>query len=434
MKYTEKTRKELVEEIESLKIQLKAIQDSGAGHECPDVPLDIETQHIISVFDSIGESVYVSDPETYEILYVNRVTRKMYGDVVGKKCYRAFQNKDAPCSFCTNKYIFGNDARKTHIWEFQNRVTKHWYKCIDRAIWWPDGRRVRYEMTIDITERKKVEEALRKSEKRFRELTELLPDAIVEMDSEGSITYANRAAFGFSGYSQEDVRRGLKIFQMVVPEDRRRLEVNFKKILEGEKFGPLEYTVIGKDGRRFPVLVHSNAIVDEKRKIVGIRSVAVESTVIKQAEKALKESAKALREQKGALEQKNIALREVLEQIELEKKSIRDDVAANVENLLLPNLKKLRLRGGSRKYINILRRNLEELATSFGRKISDRSMRLTPREIEICNMIRSGLTSKEISKLLNISLKTTERHRFNIRNKLGIAHKKINLTAYLQKR
>jgi DNA-binding NarL/FixJ family response regulator len=148
----------------------------------------------------------------------------------------------------------------------------------------------------------------------------------------------------------------------------------------------------------------------------------------------LRESERKLKDQKNSLEQKNAALREILEQIEIEKKQIKSDILANVEKLLLPALEKLRGKAASvdAKYIDILQRNLEELASSFGRKIAEKAIKLTPKEIEICNMIKSGLTSKEISKLLNISRQTTERHRNNIRKKLGIVKKDVNLVTYLQ--
>jgi len=81
----------------------------------------------------------------------------------------------------------------------------------------------------------------------------------------------------------------------------------------------------------------------------------------------------------------------------------------------------------------LLQYHLEELTSSFGRKITEKSVRLTPREIEICNMVKGGLASKEISNLLNISCQTVEKHRKNIRHKLGISNKDINLTSFLQK-
>ena len=139
-----------------------------------------------------------------------------------------------------------------------------------------------------------------------------------------------------------------------------------------------------------------------------------------------------LQEQKMALEQKNIALSELLGQLEIEKQFIKDNVTANAENLLLPVIQKLGLTGKSRKYVQLLRKNIQELTSSFGTKLIKEEAKLTSREIEICNMIKNGLTSKEIAGLLNITLGTVGRHRNNIRKKLGIISKECNLSSFLK--
>ena len=74
-----------------------------------------------------------------------------------------------------------------------------------------------------------------------------------------------------------------------------------------------------------------------------------------------------------------------------------------------------------------------DLTSSFGSGITNRSMKLTTKEIEICNMVKAGLANKDISRLQNISEKTVEGHRKRIRQKLGLTGKKINLTSYLQR-
>ena len=79
----------------------------------------------------------------------------------------------------------------------------------------------------------------------------------------------------------------------------------------------------------------------------------------------------------------------------------------------------------------MLRNQLDRLTSSFGNNIKHISPKLTYKEIEISSMIENGLMSEEISKLLNISCKTVERHRHNIRKKLGIVRKNINLRTYL---
>ncbi len=145
-----------------------------------------------------------------------------------------------------------------------------------------------------------------------------------------------------------------------------------------------------------------------------------------------KQAEELLHVQKKDLEHKNIALSEVLGQIELEKKQIKDNVIANVENLLLPIIQKLMLKRELRKYVQLLQKNIQELTSSFGAKPNNKKAKLTSREIEICNMVKNGLTSKEIAGLLNISLQTIEKHRSHIRKKLGIVNKKLNLSTALK--
>jgi PAS domain S-box-containing protein len=144
---------------------------------------------------------------------------------------------------------------------------------------------------------------------------------------------------------------------------------------------------------------------------------------------------KALREEldstAGELKKKDIALGEVIEKFESEKIKMRQDVVTNIRQTVLPILRKLRMHGGSRRYIDLLELDIEQIADSFGSRIADASLNLSRREIEICDMIRDGLTSKEIAGLLRISIETVHNHRRNIRRKLGISREHINLTAYL---
>jgi DNA-binding CsgD family transcriptional regulator len=113
---------------------------------------------------------------------------------------------------------------------------------------------------------------------------------------------------------------------------------------------------------------------------------------------------------------------------------IKDDVIANVEELLIPVLDQLVSKGSriDKIYLNLIKRSLEDLTSSFGRKITLKEFRLTPKEIQICNMIKRGLSSKEIAGFLNISIFTVGRHRHNIRKKMKITNRKKNLNAFLQ--
>lgn len=153
----------------------------------------------------------------------------------------------------------------------------------------------------------------------------------------------------------------------------------------------------------------------------------------KQAEQALGQSEQKLKEQNLLLKDKNIALREVMNQLITEKETLEKNVLANVDQLLLPLVKKLKNKGSTidQEYLNLLEENIRHLTSSFGTQISRKNPTLTPRENEICNMVRSGLSSKEAAKLLNISYRSVETYRNYIRKKLGITNKKVNLATYL---
>ena len=153
---------------EELAKRVRELEAELSNREGLESDLQTSNEALISIFDSINEPVYVSDPDTYRILYANSAIKGQFGkNIVGKKCHEVFQNLEAPCDFCTNRLIFGENTGNTHFWEFQNKVDKRWYRCIDRAINWPDGRMVRYEMAIDIHEQKQAEEALREREKEL---------------------------------------------------------------------------------------------------------------------------------------------------------------------------------------------------------------------------------------------------------------------------
>ena len=136
--------------------------------------------------------------------------------------------------------------------------------------------------------------------------------------------------------------------------------------------------------------------------------------------------------QKSALEQKNIALREIVAQIEIEKNKIKEDIITNLEKIIFPILGKMKLHDNSNENIDFLKIILGKLTSSFGREITKKYYYLTPREIEICTMVENGFMNKEISKMLYISCRTDENHRKRIRKKLDIINKNINLSTFLK--
>ncbi len=128
----------------------------------------VREETLRAVFNAIDDVIYVSDPETYELLLVNTAFEKIFGkDHLGAKCYSVLQGRDGPCPFCTNDKIFGEHAGRTWVWEFQNERTGDWFRCSDKAIPWTDGRLVRFELAGNITPLKNTEAALQRSNKEL---------------------------------------------------------------------------------------------------------------------------------------------------------------------------------------------------------------------------------------------------------------------------
>jgi PAS domain S-box-containing protein len=132
--------------------------------------LRLSGQSFQEILNNIEGLVYVADMKTYETLFINKYGKKIWGDFTGKTCWQNLQlGQKSPCSFCTNDRLLHPDGTfvGVYLWEFQNTVTGQWFECRDSAIFWPDGRTVRMEIAMDITERKKMEEEARK---RLQEL------------------------------------------------------------------------------------------------------------------------------------------------------------------------------------------------------------------------------------------------------------------------
>jgi len=208
--------------------------------------LIFEQKQLLSMFDSVDEVIYVADSDTYELLYFNNAFKSRWKGKIGDKCYKVIQDRTSPCLFCSNKHIFGKNIGKTHIWEFRNKINQHWYRCIDKAIKWPDGRMVRYEMAIDINESKKAEEALKESEEKYRNLVESLVEGIASVDENENFTFVNQATCKIFGYSKIDLLQ-MNFKDILSPEDYKKMLKQTAKRKTGES-GKYDLNIIMKNG------------------------------------------------------------------------------------------------------------------------------------------------------------------------------------------
>ncbi len=140
----------------------------------------------------------------------------------------------------------------------------------------------------DISLRKQEQDALAESERRFEELSDLLPQPVFECDLQGKITYSNSLGFEAFGYTREDLENGVSSLMLFAPEDRERTMMNMRNRLSGIPFEDHEYTALKKDGTRFPVLVYTARILRDG-KPVGIRGIVLDITDRKHTEETLQQ-------------------------------------------------------------------------------------------------------------------------------------------------
>jgi PAS domain S-box-containing protein len=145
----------------------------------------------------------------------------------------------------------------------------------------------------DITGRKLVETELRETEERFRQLAEMLPETVFEVNLEGKFTYVNEAALKTFGFDKEDVAKGLMVADMIMPEDRERAYRDVLDVLGGNYIGPREYAAKRKDGTSFPSMINASAMLRHGVPI-GMRGVVVDISEGKRVEAALMEANRKL--------------------------------------------------------------------------------------------------------------------------------------------
>jgi PAS domain S-box-containing protein len=278
------------------------------------------------------------------------------------------------------------------------------------------------QVTITTTELAEIKKAKSYAES----LIETMVDGLWVIDERGKTIDVNQAMAKMLGYKNKSELIKKKPADITCKESLDETQRTVKASLAGKTSAGI-INVIKTNGGKLTVSLKASPRKNPQGRIIG--GFAILRDITKE-----KETEKILQQQKLSLEQKNLALTEIVEHIERAKNKMKDDIACNVSELLMPVLEKLKRAGISSKYLNLLQHHLENLTSSFGKEITAKNIKLTPKEIEICHLIKGNLSSKEIAKLLQVSQHTVEKHRKDIRKKIGITNKNINLTSYLREK
>jgi len=331
-----------------------------------------------------------------------------------------------------------------------------------------------YGSFVDISDRKEAEKQILTANERLKYLLSstsvvhytakasgdygaiFISENVTQLTGFKARSFIQNSSFWFDHIHPDDAQRVLEGVANVFDKDIHKDEYRFRKN-DGSYIWVSDEQRLVRDKKGSPVEIFGYWIDVSKKKLAEeelqkayelmeqkveerTKELTGANIIMKQEinerirfEKTLQDRDEELEKQTVSLEQKNIALREVIAQIEIEKRKIQDDIMANVHLTITPILEKLRLGNIAPRQVALLHHHVMDLTSSFGSEVTKKSMNLTTREIEICNMVKAGLSNKDISRLQNISQKTVEGHRKRIRQKLGLTGKKINLTSYLQK-
>ncbi len=286
----------------------------------------------------------------------------------------------------------------------------------------------------EIKKRKQVEEALRQSEEKYRVHFENISDVIFSINLDLKIINISPSIERILGYKSEElIGKSFQDINLLAPEYLDKALSDAIRVLSGERIASMEYEFIAKDGtRKFGEV--SGAPINYNGKVVAMVSVARDITERKQAEKALKKKEKQLSSKTNELQEVNAALKVLLNRIEKDKEELEEKVLSNVKELVLPyigKLEKSQLKSTQETYLKIIKSNLDNIVAPFLRQLSSKYSNLTPREIQVAELVKEGKTTKDIAELLISSTRAIEFHRNNLRKKLGLTNKKTNLRSYL---
>ncbi len=293
--------------------------------------------------------------------------------------------------------------------------------------------------------RSELEKKVRLSEARYRAVVEDQTELICRFDDDLNITFANEAFCRYFSRTYEEIlQTPFTVCIEINAHQKIKTSVNALKM--ERPVTVLEHPVhIG--GREIRWIQWSiRAIYSSLGELIEYQCVGRDISKRVEMEEALKHAAleleqrvairtKELEAKTVALEELNTALRILLNKRDEDKISLENCVLTNVGELVIPFVEKVKRNVADKRmqtFLDIIESNLKDITSPFARTISQTYANLTPNEVKVANLIRQGRTTKEIADLISVGARTVEAYRNNIRKKMGIKNKKVNLRLFLQ--
>uniref|UniRef100_A0A7C5EPD1 histidine kinase n=1 Tax=Desulfobacca acetoxidans TaxID=60893 RepID=A0A7C5EPD1_9BACT len=249
------------------------------------------------IFTSIQDGLSILDADL-TILRVNPAMQKWYAHarpLVGKKCYEAYHGRREPCPICPSLYTLetGRSGHKVVPRVDARGEISGWLDLYTYPLKDSQTGRVRgvIEYVKDITVRHRAEEALKESERRFREVLETVRLNAIMLDAEGDLIFANDFFLETTGWNREEILGENWFNTFLPPEEREEMWHIFQHYLERRHIPPYyEYWILTRWGERRLIAWNNTLRRDPQGKILGITSIGEDITRRRQAEEALRKS------------------------------------------------------------------------------------------------------------------------------------------------
>jgi len=253
-------------------------------------------------FDAVPDLIAIIGTD-FRILQANKAMAERLSlapeECRGKLCHELVHGTGRPVASCPHMMLIRDGEE--HTVEVREDHLGGDFIVSTSPIFAPAGGMIGcVHVAKDISRRKEAEEMVKKSERRYRELADSLPQTVVELDEAGKLTFANLNSFRMFGYAKEDLEQDFVVLQVVAPEDHERVRKNIARVLEGEDVGGVEYTGVRKDKSAFPFMAYTTPVTGENGD-VRLRSIIVDISDLKKTEEQIKTS----------LKEKEILLKEI---------------------------------------------------------------------------------------------------------------------------
>lgn len=392
--------------------------------------LTLEKNKYENIFESTSDTVLVINREG-GILEMNGAARDHFGvEAIGQPVFNHIGHADYTVDTFLQQYPHG----RRHEIRMQDGIPIYSMVIVPlRKVSLASAGYVIFlrDITSIVDQRVQLEglvlertEALTKSEQLFRSLFTSAGEGILLVDTSLTIVQANEKAADMFGMTSLWLE-GANCVKIIHPDSIDKLR-EATSIKEGDVWHG-EVNGITGSGDAFPASITVN-----KFQLGGEYFLHLIVHNITQ-QKAME---RYLREEKTKAEEMNVTLRNVMKAIDRDKEELELSISQKVTTSIIPSLQKLAAEenGEIRDiYMKILRDQLAGLTRSSGAISNEDIIRLTKSEVHVCQMIQAGSTSKDIADGLAISIETVQTHRKNIRRKLGLSGKDVNLFAYLNK-